>query len=453
MKKKWLKIIVGIVLVLLASAGWLASFVHNEFAKLESDDPVVWESVIREFEQEDKINGSPKKAVVFAGSSSIRFWWTLKEDMAPIPVIRRGFGGAKLRDVIHYTDRIIFPYRPRAVVLFAGTNDITGRPNDKTAWQVARDFSELVVKIQQEMPWVAVYYIPITPSVARPEVWPEANRANRLIRKYAQSSTNVTFIDCTSLFLDDTGKVKDDLIWWDGVHLSKKGYRLWASVIRARLMEDLGYSAHEKETSCSDKGKSVRLDTRSKQSNMNPFPEMTSARLILGQLQARDIPRIIQYAGNRRIADMTLNIPHPYEEKDAIFWINASNQGFANNTQINFRIGLKENNEFMGGVGLRIESQFDRGELGYWIAEPFWNRGFATEAVSMVLKYGFETQELNKIFATHLVDNPASGKVMLKNGMIREADLVEHLKKDGKYFSLVQYRLTKTEYKQRMVTG
>jgi len=181
---------------------------------------------------------------------------------------------------------------------------------------------------------------------------------------------------------------------------------------------------------------------------MDEFPKIETKNLIIGRLKSKDIPNIIAYAGNKKIADMTLNIPHPYKEKDAVFWIKNSSEGFKNKTQFTFRIGLKDKDKFIGGIGLKVESRFNRAELGYWIAEPFWNNGFATEATKAVLKFGFEKLTLNKIHASHLIDNPASGKVMLKNGMIKEAELVEHVKKADKYLSLIQYRLTKTEYEK-----
>ena len=102
----------------------------------------------------------------------------------------------------------------------------------------------------------------------------------------------------------------------------------------------------------------------------------------------------------------------------------------------------------MGGIGLRINKRFNRAELGFWLGEPFWNNGYITEAAGAALSFGFEKLGLNKIYATHLPKNPASGKVMQKNGMIREGTLVDHIKKGDQYLSVIQYRLTRAEYKE-----
>lgn len=182
---------------------------------------------------------------------------------------------------------------------------------------------------------------------------------------------------------------------------------------------------------------------------MKAFPEVKTERLILGQIRWTDIPTIVRYAGDREIASTTMNIPHPYQEKDAVFWINSANQGFQARTQYTFGIRLKATDAFIGGIGLRVHRRYNRAVLGYWIAKPFWNKGYATEAAAAMLYFGFATVGLNKIYATHLVENPASGKVMIKNGMIKEGELLEHYKKDDEYKSILQYRLTQTEFNEK----
>lgn len=180
---------------------------------------------------------------------------------------------------------------------------------------------------------------------------------------------------------------------------------------------------------------------------MDKFPKIETNRLILGRLSYKDIPKIIEYAGNKKVAETTLNIPHPYEEKDAVFWINSANIGLESKTQYTFGIRTKIEDEFIGGIGLKIDNRFQSAELGYWIAEPYWNKGFASEAVEAILKFGFTELNLNKIFATHLVENQASGKVMTKNGMLKEGELKDHTKKGNLFKSLIQYRLTQNEFK------
>lgn len=179
--------------------------------------------------------------------------------------------------------------------------------------------------------------------------------------------------------------------------------------------------------------------------------QLESKRLILNSLSYKDIPKIIDYANNPKISDNVINIPFPYFEKDAIFWINLANQGRKSGEVYNFALRLKEdkNLDFIGGIGLMLEPKHNRAELGYWIAEPFWNKGLMSEAVEKILEFGFETLELNKIIANHFLANPASGKIMIKNKMIKEAEIKEHFKKGDSYLDIIQYRLTKEEYKNQ----
>ncbi len=185
---------------------------------------------------------------------------------------------------------------------------------------------------------------------------------------------------------------------------------------------------------------------------MKHFPKLETERLILDQIKPEDIPKIVVYAGNIKITENTRSMPHPYFEEDAISWLHMLNQGFKNKDNFIFAIRTKVDEAFMGGIGLTLNVKNNRAELGYWIAEPFWNKGYTTEAVKAILKFGFEELYLNKITAEYLTTNEASGKVMIKNGMIKEGELKDHdVKKDhtiedGLYVSLVQYRLTKQEY-------
>lgn len=174
---------------------------------------------------------------------------------------------------------------------------------------------------------------------------------------------------------------------------------------------------------------------------MQTFPTLETNRLLLTELQSQDIPRIVEYASDQEITQFTLNIPHPYTEQDAIFWLNQSYQGFKDGHLIVFAIRLKPHLEFIGGIGLTMAELYHRAEIGYWVAKPFWNKGYASEALAVVLKHGFQKLNLHKIYATHLDANRASGKVMLKNGMTKEGILKDHIYKNGKYYDLVQYGL------------
>ena len=131
-----------------------------------SGDPSVWEPEIAAFEREDRESPPPRDAILFVGSSSIRFWDELAGDMAPMTVIRRGFGGAKLSDLAHFADRIIVPYQPRAIVIHAGGNELTEAPGNvrRTPEEAHADFELLVSDIRSALADVPIYFLALRPS-------------------------------------------------------------------------------------------------------------------------------------------------------------------------------------------------------------------------------------------------------------------------------------------------
>ena len=179
---------------------------------------------------------------------------------------------------------------------------------------------------------------------------------------------------------------------------------------------------------------------------LSKFPEIETSRLILSRLKSADVPDIVRFASNKKIFKTTLNLPDPYSEEDAVYWINLANDGFKKGTDLILGIRQKPNLNFIGGIGLRINRRFNRAEIGYWIAVPFWNEGFATEATKAIISYGFQHLNLNKFTSSHFAINPASGKVMSKCGMIEEGKLESHILKGGTYHDLVLYGLTKEMY-------
>jgi len=126
------------------------------------------------------------------------------------------------------------------------------------------------------------------------------------------------------------------------------------------------------------------------------FPQLTTPRLLLRAFTEADIPGLMALAGNYEVARHTLNIPHPYTEADARHWLHLTQQGHAQGTAHAFALELRATGEFIGGIGLTREPRFDRAEAGYWLGQPYWGRGLATEALAALLRFGFEELKLNK---------------------------------------------------------
>jgi lysophospholipase L1-like esterase len=221
------------LLALFLVAGIVGYKVSDEIDAARSDDPLVWEDSIAKFELQD----NPANAILFTGSSSIRFWGSLHEDMAPATVIQRGFGGAKINDMLHFADRLVDVPSPKAIVVFAGTNDISPMAV-KPAAEIVADWSAFVEQARLTHPTVPIYYIAITPSLRRWGIWPKAQHANQQIQQAVDADPSQHFIDTTDVLLNDKGEPNRDLYLFDGLHLSGEGYKRWTDVIRGRLIAD-----------------------------------------------------------------------------------------------------------------------------------------------------------------------------------------------------------------------
>jgi lysophospholipase L1-like esterase len=216
----------------------LLGFAVRLFSQAASpQDP--WESAIREFEEQDKVNPPKPGCIVFAGSSSFRYWNTLAADMKPLDVINRGFGGSEMNDLNFYAKRIVIAYQPTAVVVYEGDNDLA-QGSWKSPQMVAGEFRRFIRIVHTALPETWIYILSIKPSKARWEQWPKMEAANELIRDYAGSQPHVRYIDVATTMFDANGNLPADLFKSDGLHPSAKLYAKWAAIIKPILLERHG---------------------------------------------------------------------------------------------------------------------------------------------------------------------------------------------------------------------
>ena len=172
---------------------------------------------------------------------------------------------------------------------------------------------------------------------------------------------------------------------------------------------------------------------------MDRQPQLVSERLVLRELSLQDAPRIQLLASDKRIADMTANIPHPYPDNAAVDWITQHESNWQLRKQAIFGIILKSTQEVIGSIGLAFRESGDV-ELGYWVGVDYWGSGYATEAVKGIVAFGFNDLELICIKARRLSRNPASGKVLLKSGFVHTGKVEDSC--GSKFESLDHYEIT-----------
>lgn len=194
-------------------------------------NPKRWEKDIAAFEASDRTNPPPKGAVLFVGSSSIRYWKDLEKDFSEYQVINRGFGGSHIPDSTHFAERIIFPYEPSKIVLYAGDNDISRGISPEQAFA---DFRAFVEKVHSKLPDTRIYYLAIKPSPSRWYLSPQSEKTNRLIQRYARFRPKIEYIDVWTPLLKD-GRPDPALFEKDRLHINRKGYELWAEVVREAI--------------------------------------------------------------------------------------------------------------------------------------------------------------------------------------------------------------------------
>ena len=194
-------------------------------------DPERFSEQFTSFSAWDAQNSVPEDAVLFVGSSSIRFWPSA-ERFPGVPVINRGFGGSHISDVNHFIDESVLQYAPRVIVFYAGDNDIgSGKSND----QVLEDYDEFVQTVLDVYPETQIIYIAIKPSLARWDLWPQMKEFNGSVQSYSAARPNLHYADIAAPMLGADGTPRPELFVRDGLHMTPAGYDIWDQVINASL--------------------------------------------------------------------------------------------------------------------------------------------------------------------------------------------------------------------------
>lgn len=207
-------------------------------AASKSEVDARWRESLEAFAAADQAHAPQQGGVLFVGSSSIRLWNDLEQQFEPqlgqppAVVIKRGFGGSRLSDVARYLDRLVLPYAPRLVIVYAGDNDLAegASPQD-----VMQSFATLATGVRAALPETRIAYLSIKPSPLRAALMPAIQQANALIEHYAAGQPGMDYIDIYSRMLDEQGQPRAELFLQDRLHLNAQGYALWKQAIAPHL--------------------------------------------------------------------------------------------------------------------------------------------------------------------------------------------------------------------------
>ncbi len=182
--------------------------------------------------------------------------------------------------------------------------------------------------------------------------------------------------------------------------------------------------------------------------------KLETKRLLLRPIKKADAKSIVENINNINISKWLLLVPFPYRLKDAFFWIKNSQKEEKQKRRKNYTFGieLKEEHKLIGGMGIhKIEKYQETAEIGYWIGSKYHNKGYGSEALKAVIKFGFKKLRLRRLEAEVFQGNPSSGKLLQKFGFKQEGFKLKakRSKADGKLKNAYFYGLLKENYKEQ----
>lgn len=226
---RWVAALCAGCAVLTSASGLSAQ--EADWSAAAAPDPARFAPALARFEQADQARPPAACGFLFLGSSSIRFWKSLPADMAPYRVVNRGLAGSRIADVDYYFDRLVTPYRPRAIVFYGGENDLWA---GESASALVGDFQRFLALKSRALGATPVYFISLKPSLKRLGQRAVQAEVNRRIEDLAAARHDLAYVDVVPAMLDADGAPRD-LFGRDGLHMRPEGYAIWTAAVKPDL--------------------------------------------------------------------------------------------------------------------------------------------------------------------------------------------------------------------------
>ena len=208
---------------------WLAASASAQYPDSER-----FQKAIDAFLAAEATADVPSGAIVAVGSSSMRGWHRrISADLAPLTIVKRGFGGSNMADVRHYVEELVLRHKPRAVLLYEGDNDVA---LGATPEQILAHFDAIAAAIHERLAETRLYVLAVKPSIARWHLWETMAATNALLASRAEDDPRLTFIDVATPMLNESGEPRPELIVADKLHMSAAGYDVWRDAVRPVLV-------------------------------------------------------------------------------------------------------------------------------------------------------------------------------------------------------------------------
>jgi lysophospholipase L1-like esterase len=183
---------------------------------------------IAAFQAADQANPPKQGQILLIGSSLFRLWDQVEEQMAPLPVLNRGFGGSRTWEALAYMDQIVFPYNPRIILYYEGSNDVNaGQP----ANEIVDRFKQFAARVAERLPRTKIFYVSPLRSPDKQERWEVVDQINSQMQAFAATSYQVDFIDVNPPLHNPDGTPKNE--WYtDGQHITPEAYVEWGKIVK-----------------------------------------------------------------------------------------------------------------------------------------------------------------------------------------------------------------------------
>lgn len=221
----------------------LNEIVHWLFTQLNHNKSASKDGIKR-FEKEilvfDSLNNfltNQTNSVLVTGSSFVRIWKNVSNDLAPFPVIHRGFGGSNIAEMAYYIERIAFSHSLKGIVIYSGSNDLTVSNKDKSPRQILETYKQIVHTIRKKRMDIPILWIEIAPSPKRWKVWDKIEETNKLVREYSASQPFLFTATVKDAFLDTSGQPIGKYFGKDDLHYNEEGYVIWGKTLAPQIHE------------------------------------------------------------------------------------------------------------------------------------------------------------------------------------------------------------------------
>ncbi len=214
---------------------FLFLFLLANLLNAQEQKPPFWDD-IQAFKKQDSIKLPLKNSILFVGSSSFTNWKDVQDYFPHYIIINRGFGGSTLLDQIRYANDIVFPYKPKQIVIYCGENDLAASDN-VTGEIVFKRFTTLFNLIRKKLPDVPVVFISLKPSPSRWQLRNKMITANEQIKKFLKTKKKTAFVDVYHKMLSAEGTPMKEIYLEDNLHMNPKGYAIWKKLIEPYLIK------------------------------------------------------------------------------------------------------------------------------------------------------------------------------------------------------------------------